>query len=258
MSSSSSTNFNKIESKFEKNPDMHIEEQGENGAEEKSKSSKIKRNSSLISLKSINQNLKAILKINRSDSSGADLESGKEVKKKAETPTAKFTTPSLRIDNVDIDESKMLLIYPQSPMRYPSSASGTPAVTPTTSSTTPLLQYQEYTPRSNSTSPYLSISHSPVRRSSTSDILSKKPSNPDITVAKKSSQYLNSSGSGSALVVDTNHLSAATAARRPSTSEMLRKARERKGSEGKIGRSFSSASSLARGGNRNRRLSMAF
>jgi hypothetical protein len=156
----------------------------------------------------------------------------------------------------------MLLIYPQSPkMRYPSSISGTPAVTPTSSSTTPLLQYQEYQPRSNNTSPYLSISHSPVRRSSTSDILTKKPSNPEITPAnKKSSQGLNSSGSGSALVVDTNHLSANSAHsnRRPSTSELLRKARERKGSEGKIGRSFSSGTSLARGANRNRRLSMAF
>lgn len=237
----------------------HVEE---NDDEKSKNSSKIKRNSSLISLKSINQNLKAILKINRSDSSGTDIESGKEPysKRKVETLPAKFTTPALKIDNVDIDETRMLLVYPQSPMRYPSSTSGTPAVTPTTSSTTPLLQYHEYTPRSSTGSPYLSISHSPVRRSSTSDILSKKPSTPDIAQnsSKKSSQGLNSSGSGSALVVDTNHLSANSASRRPSTSEMLRKARERKGSEGKIGRSFSSGSSLSRGANRNRRLSMAF
>lgn len=183
-------------------------------------------------------------------------------KKKTNQPV--ITAPSLRIDDVDIDETKMLLNYPQSPQRYPSSssASATPAVTPTTS-TTPLLQYQEYVPRSVSPSPYLAISPSP-RRSSTSDILNKKPVSGNVSVADSASKKSLNSGSGSALIVaepqqQPHLLNVHSKERRPSTSELLRKARERKGSEGKLGRSVSSGSSLSRcGGNRNRRLSMAF
>jgi hypothetical protein len=230
-------------------------------SDEKSKN-RIKRNSSLISLKSINQNLKAMLKISRNDtSSSSDAEIGEVSKKKTNQPV--ITAPSLRIDDVDIDETKMLLNYPQSPQRYPStsSTSATPAVTPTTS-TTPLLQYQEYVPRSVSPSPYLAISPSP-RRSSTSDILNKKPASGNVSAAdsaSKKSLHSGNSGSGSALVVEQPHLlNVHSRERRPSTSELLRKARERKGSEGKLGRSVSSGSSLSRcGGNRNRRLSMAF
>ena len=230
-------------------------------AEEKTKM-KIKRNSSLISLKSINQNLKAMLKITRNDTcSSSDAEIGEATKlmpKKLPNPPM---APSLKIDDVDIDETKMLLIpYPQSPQRYPSSSSAsvTPAVTPTTSSTSALLQYQEYVPRSASPGPYLSITASP-RRSSTSDILNKKTpaGSAAETPSKKSSQFVHSnSGSGTALGVDPNHLNAAISKdqRRPSTSELLRKARERKGSEGKLGRSISSGGSS----NRNRRLSMAY
>jgi hypothetical protein len=227
---------------------------------------KIKRNSSLISLKSINQNLKAMLKITRNDtSSSSDAEIGEATKLVTKKPANPPMAPSLRIDDVDIDDTRMLLNYPQSPQRYPSSASVTPAVTPTTSSTTALLQYQEYVPRSASPGPYLSISISP-RRSSTSDILNKKtPTGSAVeTSPKKSSQFLNSnSGSGTALAPaaippDPNLLNAASKDRRPSTSELLRKARERKGSEGKLGRSISSGGSLARSNNRNRRLSMAF
>lgn len=211
----------------------------------------------MISLKSINQNLKAMLKITRNDtSSSSDAEAGeatKLVKKPLNPPT-----PSVRIDDVDIGDTKMLLNYPQSPQRYPSSASVTPAVTPTTSSTTALLQYQEYVPRSASPSPYLSIDVSP-RRSSTSDILNKKtPNGSTGEASKKSSQNLPGSGSGN-VEVDPNLLTASCSKeRRPSTSELLRKARERKGSEGKLGRSISSGGSLARSSNRNRRLSMAF
>lgn len=231
---------------------------------------RIKRNSSLISLKSINQNLKAMLKITRNDtSSSSDAEIGNTVdatrKKSVNTPA--IAAPSLRIDDVDIDETKMLLNYPQSPQRYPSSSSTsvTPVVTPTTS-TTPLLQYLEYVPRSVSPSPYLSISPSP-RRSSTSDILNKKPSSGNVSTADSASKksLMSNSGGGvgsnTALIVDQqqNLLNVQSRERRPSTSELLRKARERKGSEGKLGRSVSSGSSLARcGGNRNRRLSMAF
>lgn len=224
---------------------------------------KIKRNSSMISLKSINQNLKAMLKLTRNDtSSSSDAEAGEATKLMKKTMNPPIA-PSLRIDDVDIDETKMLLNYPQSPQRYPlsSSASVTPAVTPTTSSTTALLQYQEYVPRSVSPTPYLSISISP-RRSSTSDILNKKTPTGSVADAssKKSSQVLlTNTDSGTTFAApDPNLLAPASKDRRPSTSELLRKARERKGSEGKLGRSISSGGSLARSSNRNRRLSMAF
>lgn len=227
---------------------------------------KIKRNSSLISLKSINHNLKAMLKITRNDtSSSSDAEVGESTKLMPKKPPNLPIAPSLRIDDVELDDTKMLLNYPQSPQRYPSSASVTPAVTPTTS-TSALLQYQEYVPRSASPSPYLAISVSP-RRSSTSDILNKKTpaaGSATETPSKKSSQVLqqsnSGSGSGPTLVPDPSLLNAGTSKeRRPSTSELLRKARERKGTEGnKLGRSISTGSSLASRGNRNRRLSMAF
>jgi hypothetical protein len=223
---------------------------------------KIKRNSSLISLKSINQNLKAMLKITRNDtSSSSDAEVGEATKLMCKKPTNPPMAPSLRIDDVDIDDMRMLINYPQSPQRYPSvsSTSVTPATT--TSSTSALLQYQEYVPRSASPSPYLSISVSP-RRSSTSDILKEKSPGGSVTDSgsRKSSLLLHSnSGSGATLGTDPTLLNAAAVKdRRPSTSEMLRKARERKGSEGKLGRSMSSGGSLSRGGSRNRRLSMAF
>lgn len=262
---STSTNFGKHEANLERGYSFgnEIDQKESPTAEEKAKM-KIKRNSSLISLKSINQNLKAMLKITRNDtSSSSDAEVG-EATKLMKKPQNLPIAPSLRIDDVEIDDTKMLLNYPQSPQRYPSSVSVTPAVTPTTSSTSALLQYQEYVPRSASPSPYLSISISP-RRSSTSDILKDKTPTGSVvdTTSKKSSTILNSnsnSGSGTALATDPNVLSTAASSkdRRPSTSEMLRKARERKGSEGKLGRSISSGGSLARTSNRNRRLSMAF
>lgn len=255
IDSSTSANLNNFERGYSFGNE--IDQKESPTAEEKAKM-KIKRNSSMISLKSINQNLKAMLKISRNDSSDAEAGEATKLVKKLPNPPM---TPSVRIDDVDIDETKMLLNYPQSPQRYPSSSSAsvTPAVTPTTSSTTALLQYQEYVPRSASPSPYLSIDVSP-RRSSTSDILNKKtPTGSAGEVAKKSSQNLQQ-GSGSGNVeADPNLLAASCSKeRRPSTSELLRKARERKGSEGKLGRSISSGGSLARSSNRNRRLSMAF
>lgn len=153
---------------------------------------------------------------------------------------------------------KFLIVFSfKSPQRYPSSStiSVTPAPTPTSS--TALLQYNEYVPRSASPSPYLSISMSP-RRSSTSDILNKKtPSGTSSeTPPKKQSQNLE--GSSAALTADTLAVNSALRDRRPSTAELMRKARERKGSEGKLGRSMSSGGSLSRGANKNRRLSMAY
>lgn len=275
ISISPSTNFNRIDSKFDSMGSTIEVPEHSSPTDEKSKS-KIKRNSSLISLKSINQNLKAMLKIKSNDNHVVgDAETGivsndHVNKKKPQLNPSLMATPCLRIDHVDMDETRMLLHnYPQSPQRYPStsSVSATPAVTPMSSSTTPLLQYQEYQPRSESTSPYLSIAVTPVRRSSTSDILSNSKDKPAPSPAepssKKSSQLLHSrsgSGSGSALAVDPNVLSIANKDRRPSTSELLRKNRERKGSEGnKIGRSISSGGGLSsRSANRNRRLSMAY
>lgn len=254
IDSSTSANLNSFERGYSFGTEI---DQKESPTTEEKAKMKIKRNSSMISLKSINQNLKAMLKISRNDSSDAEAgEATKLVKKPINPPIA----PSVRIDDVDIDDTKMLLNYPQSPQRYPSSSSAsvTPAVTPTTSSTTALLQYQEYVPRSASPSPYLSIDVSP-RRSSTSDILNKKtPTGSAGETPKKSSQNLHGSGSGN-VEADPNLLTASCSKeRRPSTSELLRKARERKGSEGKLGRSISSGGSLARSSNRNRRLSMAF
>lgn len=262
ITSSTSTNFNKVEARLEHGDSIGNDDTKESPTSD-DKKGKIKRNSSLISLKSINQNLKAMLKITRNDtSSSSDAEIG-EIMNKKKPPHLNppiISAPSLKIDDVDIDETKMLLNYPQSPQRYPSSsASATPAVSPTTA-TTPLLQYHEYVPRSVSPSPYLSISPSP-RRSSTSDILNKKPTNPNVaeTVTASKKSLHSNSGSGSALLVEPHLLNVAvTKERRPSTSELLRKARERKGSEGKLGRSISSGSSIARCNNRNRRLSMAF
>ncbi len=251
ITSSTSSNFNKVEARLE-HGDSIGNDDSSTSIDEKAKG-KIKRNSSLISLKSINQNLKAILKISRNEpNASGDVEAAEGNKKKQTNPPV-ISAPSLRIDDVDIDETKILLNYPQSPQRYPSSAS----VTPTTTSS-PLLQYHEYVPRSVSPS-YLSISPSP-RRSSTSDILNKKPSSATISVVDSTSKksIRSNSGSGSALIAD-HHLAVVQKERRPSTSELLRKARERKGSEGKLGRSISSGNSLSRsGGNRNRRLSMAF
>lgn len=256
IDTSSSANLNKFERGYSFGNEIDQKESPTN--EEKAKM-KIKRNSSMISLKSINQNLKAMLKITRNDtSSSSDAEVG-EATKLVRKPLNPPMAPSVRIDDVDIDDTKMLLNYPQSPQRYPSSsASATPAVTPTTSSTSALLQYQEYVPRSASPTPYLSIDVSP-RRSSTSDILNKKtPTGSGGEASKKSSQNLHGSGSGN-VEVDPNFLTAnCSKERRPSTSELLRKARERKGSEGKLGRSVSNGGSLARSSNRNRRLSMAF
>ena len=274
ISISPSTTFNRIDSKFDSMGSTIEVPERSSPTDEKSKS-KIKRNSSLISLKSINQNLKAMLKIKSNDNHVvSDAETGiviDHVNKKKPQLNPTMTAPCLKIEHVDMDETRMLLHnYPQSPQRYPSttSISATPAVTPMSSSTTPLLQYQEYQPRSESTSPYLSIADTtPVRRSSTSDILSNSKDKPAPSPAepssKKNSQLLHSrsgSGSGSALAVDPNLLSIASKDRRPSTSELLRKNRERKGSEGnKIGRSISSGGGLSsRSANRNRRLSMAY
>ncbi|GAB0089718.1 hypothetical protein DMENIID0001_043110 [Sergentomyia squamirostris] len=131
-------------------------------------------------------------------------------------------TPYLKIEAVDKDEAESLLTYCQSPGMSRSQRSSVDK------SPGFLLTHSDQQSQSQSSSPYLSISPSHIRRSSTSDIMDKK--------------------------------SPASDSRRPSTSSLLRKARERKGSEcgARMGRSISHGG-LTRGGKRGgRRTSMAF
>ncbi|CAD7087411.1 unnamed protein product [Hermetia illucens] len=132
--------------------------------------------------------------------------------------------PYLRVETVDTDESQnpLLVTYPQSPYQQRGSFD---------KSTSQLLNISHYDmSRSQASSPFLSPGSGNIRRSSTSDIVCKK-----------------SSGTSS------------TDSRRPSTSDLLRRARERKDSDGgRLGRSISQGG-LPRGGCRGgRRTSMAF
>ncbi|XP_055626990.1 uncharacterized protein LOC129769010 [Toxorhynchites rutilus septentrionalis] len=195
---------------------------------------KIRRNSSLISFKSLDMSLKSIYSSIKTHKSTIDKS------RKESTSTQKTScilrAPYLKVETVENDESqKLLLTYAQSP-----GGSQHRRSFDTTSSQYLSTQtnYQELSQSPNSSSPYLSVSTGNIRRSSTSDILA------DSNSSKKS--YVKQSSCGSVLE-----------SRKPSTSDMLRKARERKGSEGKIGRSISHCG-ISRGGMRNRRTSMAY
>lgn len=134
----------------------------------------------------------------------------------------------VRVETVDKDETETLLNYTQSPYMHRNSFDKPNAQ---------YLQPQSDGTRSQYISPsYLSINAMQnVRRSSTSDIVDDKlPAIPSSV-----SQQDN---------------------RRPSTSDLLRRARERKGGPGessKIGRSISQGG-LPRGGRAGRRTSLAF
>lgn len=156
--------------------------------------------------------------------------SGLRNKSQPETPRSTTTNssssstrkpPYLKVEAVDKDESEnLLLTYPQSPYQHRGSFD---------KSCSQLLNITQYEmSRSQASSPYLCPSPGNIRRSSTSDIMCKKSSS-------------------------------ANDSRRPSTSDLLRKARERKGSEsGRLGRSVSQGG-LPRGGYRGgRRTSMAY
>lgn len=198
----------------------------------------IKRNTSLISFKSLDFNLKTIYssmkgkhggggnKDSNGSNCGKNKESGGGSGGTASSSKTSITkTPYVRVETVDQDETENLLTFPQSPYAHRGSFDKTNSHYLST------VQQSDYS-RSQTSSPFLCINTSPnLRRSSTSDIIDKKP------------------------IVSPN-----VESRRPSTSDLLRRARERKGGEpssNKIGRSVSQGG-LQRGGRAGRRTSIAF
>lgn len=198
-------------------------------------SDKIRRNSSLmnfksldISLKSIYASLKGVNKGDKEKTSKSDVTTI-TANDSINTSTASIRkAPFLKIDTVDQDESQTLLIYPQSPG---GSTHHRRSFDTNSSAFLSTHQYTEFS-QSRASSPYLCVSAQNIRRSSTSDIIGNKRG-----------------GSGS---------HSAAESRRPSTSDLLRRARERKGSEGRLGRSISHGCVNRGGGMRNRRTSMAY
>ncbi|XP_059621566.1 uncharacterized protein LOC132265098 [Phlebotomus argentipes] len=185
----------------------------------------IKRNSSsLISFKSLDINLKSLyagLRARQSSGEGSRGGGGSGSSTAPSSGGSIRRTPYLKIEAVDKDEAESLLTYCQSPGR-------TLGHRGSVDKSPGFLNTHADQSQSQSSSPYLSISPPHIRRSSTSDIIDKKP--------------------------------AGTESRRPSTSSLLRKARERKGSEcgARMGRSISQGG-LTRGGKRGgRRTSIAF
>lgn len=208
-----------------------VSEQEENA---KNNKFKIRRNSSLISFKSLDISLKTIYSSFKGHKSSTEKHRNDSV---STQPTkCVLRTPYLKVEAAENDESqRLLLTYAQSP-----GGSQHRRSFDTTSSQYLSTQtnYQELTQSPHESSSYLSVSTGNIRRSSTSDILGSN------NCSRKGSGQQSSCGS----VIES---------RKPSTSDMLRKARERKGSEGKIGRSISQGG-IARGGLRNRRISMAY
>jgi hypothetical protein len=192
--------------------------------------SKIRRNSSVISFKSIYSSF-------RRDKGGHSGEQSKTKSGAATTSTtsieSRIRTPYVKVETVDQDEEYSMLTYLQSPGGSQQQRRISDTSTTILDSTHYLAtnNYQELS-QSQQSSSFLSVlSPSNIRRSSTSDIMEKNPS----------------TLSTSTVAVDS---------RRPSSSDLLRRNRERKGSEGKIGRS-SSHGSVSRGAMRSRRSSMA-
>uniref|UniRef100_A0A336LQT2 CSON001237 protein n=1 Tax=Culicoides sonorensis TaxID=179676 RepID=A0A336LQT2_CULSO len=205
------------------------------GTENGKNSDKIRRNSSLMNFRSLDISLKSIyasLKGNKSDkekTSKNDVTTITTNNDSVNTSTASIRkAPFLKIDTVDQDETQTLLIYPQSPG---GSTQHRRSFDTNSSAFLSTHQYTEFS-QSRVSSPYLCVSAQNIRRSSTSDIIGNKRG-----------------GSGS---------HSAAESRRPSTSDLLRRARERKGSEGRLGRSISHGCVNRGGGMRNRRTSMAY
>lgn len=181
----------------------------------------VKRNFSMISFKSLDFNLKSICS-SMKGKHGKESHSIAGSSKASTTPilqtmssnkTSVTTTtkpPYLKVETVDQDaeEEHLLISFPQSPYSHRGSFDKTQSQHLTAT-------HSDYS-RSQTNSPFLSINTSQnIRRSSTSDIIDKKPVAP-------------SSGA------------TPTGSRRPSTSDLLRRARERKGSETKGGRFYCS------------------
>lgn len=229
--------------KLEQSQTIEQQQQQQQQSQQKSHTAKktIKRNSSIISFKSLDFNLKSFCssiknkhgKDNGNNNSSNNSSSSKMITASSSKTSITNKAPYLKVETVDKDnDDDQLITFPHSP--YSSHRSSLDK------SNSQFLNAQpEYT-RSQTNSPFLTITTPPnIRRSSTSDIIDKKPSTP---------------------------LTATSDSRRPSTSDLLRRARERKGSESKsssgmlsarMGRS-ASHSGLPRGGRAGRRTSMAF
>lgn len=210
----------------------------------------IKRNNSLISFKSLDFNLKTIyssIKQKHNKDTGRTNSpcvsaGGSTVGSKNDTTSSSKTsisrTPYVRVETVDQDESQenLLLNYPHSPYSHRGSFDKTGSQFLSATAT------GDYNSRSQATTPssFLTISSPPnVRRSSTSDICESKKT----------------------LTTSVSQPSHQDAQRRPSTSDLLRRARERKGGPeaiSKIGRSISHGGVPRGGGRGGRRTSMAF
>lgn len=190
----------------------------------------MKRNSSLISFKSLDLGLKQIYSNMKNKHKDSNNSSGSKPDTASSSKTSITNKPPyLKVETVDRDSDENLSTFPQSP--YSPRGSFDNNAAQYLSAGNP--DYSRST--NNSPSPYLCINTPPnIRRSSTSDIIDKKPA------------------------------TSAADNRRPSTSDLLRRARERKGSESKggafvsnrMGRSVSQGG-LPRGGRAGRRTSMA-
>lgn len=168
----------------------------------------VKRNFSIISFKSLDFNLKSICSSMKgkhgkdTNSSGSGKSTSVPTASSSKTSITTTTrAPYLKVEAVDqdADEEHLLISFPQSPYSHRGSFDKTQSQHLTTIPS-------DYS-RSQTSSPFLSITTPPnIRRSSTSDIIDKKPSLPSASVTPNES-------------------------RRPSTSSLLRRARERKGSD---------------------------
>lgn len=176
----------------------------------------VKRNFSMISFKSLDFNLKSLCSSIK-NKHGKDTNSAGSCRsstlpltlpQSATNKTSVTTTtkpPYLKVETVDkdVEEEHLLISFPQSPYSHRGSFDKTHSQHLTAT-------HSDYS-RSPINSLYLSINTSQnIRRSSTSDIIDKKP------IPSSSATP--------------------TASRRPSTSDLLRRARERKGSETKGGK----------------------
>lgn len=223
-------------------------------ADDDGKKSSIKRNTSLISFKSLDFNLKTIYssmkgRHHQSKDAAATAattqpSASSTSSKTPETTAASSRTsivraPYVRVETVDYNETDQLLTFSQSPYHqsahhrgsFDRSGSQYLAAAGTSSA-------QADSTRISTGSSFLSIATPPnVRRSSTSDITDS--SKPTKGIPASASQQDN---------------------RRPSTSDLLRRARERKGGTDstKIGRSISQGGLPRGGGRAGRRTSMAF
>lgn len=168
----------------------------------------VKRNFSIISFKSLDFNFKSICSSMKgkhgkdTNSSGSGKSTTVPTASSSKTSITTTTkAPYLKVETVDqdVEEEHLLISFPQSPYSHRGSFDKTQSQHLTTIPS-------DYS-RSQTSSPFLSISTPPnIRRSSTSDIIDKKPAMPSTANTPSES-------------------------RRPSTSSLLRKARERKGSD---------------------------